>query len=271
MSGETWTASVYMVVSPGWKMPTEYDFDDKIHFYNALEVDVDIFMIVAEDSYTGKQFYLVAKLNNTRVYPNWSITSGNQYATINSNGKVTILSGTNNSLITVHASYNGFGKDKNITVSYSNQLSIEGPSSMVGTSGNLIALYNSSLVSPNWSITSGNAYATIDTTAEFKPDAVGKTKDYGIYQITPIYVEELNRLLGEQVYTHNQAFDIEKSVEMFNVMQEFKNPDHDIETAIYYHNKASWYKKKVLMNYETVKRYEELRSVIQDYNKPQNI
>ena len=109
------------------------------------------------------------------------------------------------------------------------------------------------------------------TESEFKPDAVGKTKDYGIYQITPIYVEELNRLLGEQVYTHNQAFDISKSVEMFNVMQEFKNPDHDIETAIYYHNKASWYKKKVLRNYETVKRYEELRSILQDYNNPQNI
>ena len=185
----TWKqiVSVYKKVNGHWVPQTEYDFDDKIHFYNALEVDVDIFMIVAEDSYTGKQFYLVAKLNNTRVYPNWSITSGNQYATINSNGKVTILSGTNNSLITVHASYNGFGKDKNITVSYSNQLSIEGPSSMVGTSGNLIALYNSSLVSPNWSITSGNAYATIDTTGTISIIASGEitvSASYDGYTVT---------------------------------------------------------------------------------------
>lgn len=102
------------------------------------------------------------------------------------------------------------------------------------------------------------------TESEFNPNAVGKTNDYGIYQITPIYVKEVNRLLGSQVYTHNQAFDIEKSVEMFNIMQSFKNPNQDIETAIYFHNKAPWYKKKVLRNYETVKRYETLRSILQE-------
>lgn len=104
------------------------------------------------------------------------------------------------------------------------------------------------------------------TESEFNPKAVGKTNDYGIYQITPIYVKEINRLLGDQVYTHNQAFDIEKSVEMFNIMQSFKNPDQDIETAIYFHNKAPWYKKKVLKNYETVKRYEELRFILQSHS-----
>ena len=102
------------------------------------------------------------------------------------------------------------------------------------------------------------------TESEFNPKAIGTCKDYGIYQITPIYVKEVNRLLGEQIYTHNQAFDIEKSVEMFNILQSYKNPNQDIEKAIYYHNKASWYKKKVLKNYETVKRYEELRSVLKD-------
>ena len=102
------------------------------------------------------------------------------------------------------------------------------------------------------------------TESEFNPKAVGKTKDYGIYQITPIYVKEINRLLGDQVYTHDQAFDINKSVEMFNIMQSFKNPEQDIETAIYFHNKAPWYKKKVLRNYQTVKRYETLRSILQE-------
>lgn len=103
------------------------------------------------------------------------------------------------------------------------------------------------------------------TESEFNPNAVGKTMDYGIYQITPIYVKEVNRLLGNQVYTHNQAFDIEKSVEMFNILQSYKNPDQDINKAIYYHNKADWYRKKVLKNYETVKRYETLRAVLQEY------
>ena len=109
------------------------------------------------------------------------------------------------------------------------------------------------------------------TESEFKPDAVGKTEDFGIYQITPIYVKEINRLLGEEAYTHDQAFDMTKSVEMFNVFQSFKNPEKDIDTAIYFHNKASWYKTKVLRNYETVKRYEELRSILQYYNNPESI
>ena len=100
------------------------------------------------------------------------------------------------------------------------------------------------------------------TESKFNPDAVGTSMDYGIYQITPIYVKEINRLLGEQVYTHDQAFNIEKSVEMFNVMQSFKNPEQDIDKAIYFHNKAPWYKKKVMMNYEIVKRYETLRSIL---------
>ena len=102
------------------------------------------------------------------------------------------------------------------------------------------------------------------TESEFNPKAVGKTKDYGIYQITPIYVKEINRLLGHQVYTHEQAFDIEKSVEMFNILQSFKNPNQDIDKAIYFHNRAPWYKKRVMKNYETVKRYEELRHILQN-------
>lgn len=104
------------------------------------------------------------------------------------------------------------------------------------------------------------------TESEFKPNAIGNTKDYGIYQITPIYVAEVNRLLGQQEYTHDQAFDITKSVEMFNILQSYKNPNQDLELAIYYHNKASWYKKRVLKNYETVKRYETLRAVLQEYS-----
>ena len=164
----TWKeiVSVYKKVNGHWVPQTEYNFDDKVHFFNAAEVDVDIFNILSENSYTGKQFFLIAKLNNTRVYPTWSITSGNQYATINSNGKVTITSGANNNTITVHASYRGMGKSKTITVSYNNQLTIEGADTMSGTSGNVIALYNNAIVTPTWSITSGNSYATIDSTGE---------------------------------------------------------------------------------------------------------
>lgn len=188
---------MYKKVNGHWTPQTAYDFDDKIYFYNSAEVDVDNFTIEGNSSYTGKQFYLSAKFNNTRVYPTWTITSGSQYASINSNGKVTITSGADNNSITVHASYRGFGKDKVITVSYSNQLSIEGPSTMTGTEGNVIALYNNAIVSPYWTITSGNAYATIDSTGAISIIADGEITVSATYNnitttkvITVVYDEE---------------------------------------------------------------------------------
>lgn len=100
------------------------------------------------------------------------------------------------------------------------------------------------------------------TESNFNPKAVGTHKDYGIFQITPIYVAEVNKILGEKAYTHDQAFDITKSVEMFNILQEDKNPDKDIDKGIYNHNKSKAYKTRVKENLKVVKNYETLRSVI---------
>ena len=100
--------------------------------------------------------------------------------------------------------------------------------------------------------------AIIMTESEFKPDALGRDNDAGLYQMIPIYVAEVNRLSGSS-FTHEDAFDIEKSMQMFDIYQSFKNPEHDVDLAIYYHNKASWYRRKVLENYDFVKRYEAVR------------
>lgn len=158
--------AVYKKVNGHWVKQEQYDFDDTVYMYSGDPIDFDVFLIVAEDAYTGRQFYLVATLNDTRVYPNWSITSGNQYATVNSNGKVTILQGASNNPITVRASYDYHNTTKSISVSYSNQLTIEGADTMTGTSGNVIALYNSTVVNPTWSITSGGQYASINQSGE---------------------------------------------------------------------------------------------------------
>ena len=100
------------------------------------------------------------------------------------------------------------------------------------------------------------------TESNFNPKAVGTHKDYGIFQITPIYVAEVNKILGEKIYTHDQAFDITKSVEMFNILQGDKNPDKDIDKGIYNHNNSKASKTKVKQNLEVVKRYETLRSIL---------
>ena len=100
------------------------------------------------------------------------------------------------------------------------------------------------------------------TESRFRPDAKGKAMDYGVYQITPIYVKEINRLSGYEAFQHEEALDVGKSVQMFNAMQTFKNPEHDIERAIHFHNKSPYYRKTVLENYDMVLRYETLRKTL---------
>lgn len=124
--------------------------------------------IFGESQYVGKSFILTAKYGDKTVYPTWTITAGGEYATVNSNGngKINITAGAQNNSITVQAVYTssrGFttAKTKTISVTYDNELAIEGSSMMIGTTGNLFAKYNGNIVTPVWSITSGNQYASI--------------------------------------------------------------------------------------------------------------
>lgn len=97
------------------------------------------------------------------------------------------------------------------------------------------------------------------TESKFNPDAVGSSQDYGCLQITPTYCAEVNRISGAN-FKHEDAFDIESSLAMFDTMQSHYNPDHDIDTAIHFHNKSASYKRVVLENLELIKRYETFRA-----------
>lgn len=99
------------------------------------------------------------------------------------------------------------------------------------------------------------------TESRFKTDAIGKAEDTGILQIRPIYVDEVNRLSGRD-YTIEDALDPRLSLEMFNLMQEHKNPGHSIDTGIYFHNKSPYYKKTVLENVDLIRMAEEMRRII---------
>ena len=99
------------------------------------------------------------------------------------------------------------------------------------------------------------------TESRFDPDAVGKAHDSGILQLTPIYVAEVNRVAGTD-YTLEDAFDIEKALEIFETMQAVKNPTKDIETAIRYHNKAGYYRSTVLRNMTFIRNYEAVRAAV---------
>lgn len=164
--------SIYKKISGTWTIVNDIQnaFDNTLYFYNPTSIDISATLqIIGESQYTGKSFILSAKYGDRTVYTTWSITAGSQYASINSNGKVTINSGVQNQNITVSASWTNsmnesYTKTKTITISYDNELAIDGASTMAGTSGNVIARYNGNVVTPTWVITSGNQYATIDNT-----------------------------------------------------------------------------------------------------------
>lgn len=104
--------------------------------------------------------------------------------------------------------------------------------------------------------------------SRFDPDAVGSCDDRGIYQITSVFVQEANRLSGKN-YTHDDAFDITKSLEMFSIVQNQYNPDKDIHEAIKHHNPGAGtgYEKEVLRNMQTIRRYEEIRKLLIEYGE----
>ena len=58
----------------------------------------------------------------------------------------------------------------------------------------------------------------------------------GVLQIMPIYVSEANRILGRKKFTLRDRLNKEASIEMFNIIQEHYNPEHNIRKAIHLHN-----------------------------------
>lgn len=89
----------------------------------------------------------------------------------------------------------------------------------------------------------------IDIESKGNPNAVNsKSGAAGILQLMPIYVREANRILGENVYTLEDRFDPVKTLEMFCIIQDYHNPEQDIDKAIRLHNKGKAYYRLVKTN-----------------------
>lgn len=78
-----------------------------------------------------------------------------------------------------------------------------------------------------------NAIAFVESTNNPKAK---NGQSVGLLQITPIYVAECNRILGEERYTLRDREDSVKSIEMFNVYNDYYNESKDLEKAIKLHN-----------------------------------
>lgn len=112
-----------------------------------------------------------------------------------------------------------------------------------------------------WEITQ---LALILTESQMDSLAVGKANDLGILQITPIFVDEVNRLVGKDQFSHQDALSPEKSLQMLAIYQEHKNPTHDTDKAIQLHNPKGGYAyaRKVKKNIARVKTYEHYRNLV---------
>lgn len=100
--------------------------------------------------------------------------------------------------------------------------------------------------------------------SRFNTTAVNTNGDcVGIMQITPIVVKDCNEYLEmkgkNKKYTLQDRYNKEKSVEMFNLIQERYNPSRDIEKAIRIWNGGCRYSVK-----KTEKYY---RNVIKEYKR----
>lgn len=82
------------------------------------------------------------------------------------------------------------------------------------------------------------------------------TDAVGILQIRPMYVNEVNRIVGKQRYTLSDRYSVKKSIEMFQIIQEYYNPQHSVERAIQLHNPTA------TLNYhdKVVAQIKELRN-----------
>lgn len=94
------------------------------------------------------------------------------------------------------------------------------------------------------------------------PRAIGGNS-VGILQITPVCVKQCNILLqrkgSKKRYTLNDRYSIEKSKEMFIMIQEEYNPEHNIEKAIRMWNGGPGYKIKSTNGYykKVMARYKQ--------------
>lgn len=101
--------------------------------------------------------------------------------------------------------------------------------------------------------------ALMKVESEYDSTQVSSKGAKGYFQITPVYVNEVNRVHNTN-YSMNDVLSFDSAYEIFDLMQKAHNPDYSMKTAIQLHNgKSYWYRKRVMNAYEDIKKYEKLR------------
>ena len=109
--------------------------------------------------------------------------------------------------------------------------------------------------------------ALIEVECERNPKAKSNKNAIGPFQITPIYVAEINRIYNTD-YKFEDAWDLNKSIKMFELMNDHYNPNRNIDKAIQIHNPGagSWYAKRIKERMKLIKFSELVRSELTNLN-----
>ena len=91
---------------------------------------------------------------------------------------------------------------------------------------------------------------------ESKCDAKARNKDcLGILQLRPIYVRQVNKILGYNKFKYDDRLNPTKSIEMFNIYQNYFNKKKNIKKAILLHNNSLKYYNKVIKRFNNTKLF----------------
>lgn len=110
--------------------------------------------------------------------------------------------------------------------------------------------------------------ALIEVECERNPNVKSHKGAVGPFQITQVYINEINRLYNTN-FVLQDAYDLNKALSMFEMMNDHYNPDRNIDKAIELHNPGAghWYNKKVKQRMQLIRFNEKVRSAIIDlYN-----
>lgn len=104
--------------------------------------------------------------------------------------------------------------------------------------------------------------ALIKVESEYDSLAVSSVGAKGYFQITPIYIKEVNKI-HKTKFTMDDVINLETAYQIFDLMQQAHNKNYNMDKAIILHNgKHEWYRRRVMDAYEDVKKYEEIRNRI---------
>lgn len=76
------------------------------------------------------------------------------------------------------------------------------------------------------------------------PNAYNPREDaVGILQLRKVYVDEVNSI-SDKHFSYSDRWSVDKSVEMFIIINQYHNPDWDLELALHIHNAGAYNIKK---------------------------